>query len=85
MNLEEKPPELDAGSSANVAAVLLLETENSNLRRLVVELLEKNQLLRDELRALGKGRNPAASDELATRQRADSWEVGSRGVDPQAA
>lgn len=80
MSLEEKPPELDAGSAANFSALSLLETENSNLRRLVVELLEKNQQLREELRALGSGRNPAASDGLATRQRADSW-----GVDPQAA
>ncbi len=80
MNLEEKPPELDAGTSANVAAVLLLETENSNLRRLVVELLEKNQQLRDQLRVLANDRNPEVSSDLATRHRVDS-----REVDPRAA
>jgi hypothetical protein len=31
------------------SAILLLESENSGLRRLVVELLEKNQKLREQL------------------------------------
>ena len=75
MNLEEKPPELDAGTSANVSALFLLETENSNLRRLVVELLEKNQQLREQLRAQANGGNPEISGDLAARHR----------VDPQAA
>ncbi len=75
MNLEEKSPEPDPGSPANLSALSLLETENSNLRRLVVELLEKNQRLREQLRALANDRNPEISGDLATRHR----------VDPQAA
>ena len=75
MNLEEKPPEPDPGSSANLSALFLLETENASLRRLVVELLEKNQQLREQLHAQATGRNPEMSGDLATRHR----------VDPQAA
>ncbi len=75
MNLEEKPPELDAGSSSNASALFLLEMENSNLRRLVVELLEKNQQLREQLRVQANGRNSEISGDPATRHR----------VDPQAA
>jgi hypothetical protein len=71
MNLEERPPELDAGSSSNLAALFLLETENSNLRRLVVELLEKNQQLREQLRALANDRNPEISGDLAAGHRVD--------------
>ena len=71
MNLEEKPPELDAGTSANLSALFLLETENSNLRRLVVELLEKNQQLREQLRALANDRNPEISGDLAAGHRVD--------------
>jgi hypothetical protein len=80
MNLEEKPPELDAGSSANLAAIFLLETENSNLRRLVVELLEKDQQLREQLRAQADGRSPEISSNPAAQHRVDH-----REVDPQAA
>jgi hypothetical protein len=75
MNLEEKPPEPDPGSPANLSALFLLEMENANLRRLVVELLEKNQRLREQLHALAAGRNPGMSGDLATGYR----------VDPQAA
>ena len=63
------------GSSANLSALFLLETENSNLRRLVVDLLEKNQQLREQLHAQANSRNPEISGDLATRHR----------VDPQAA
>jgi len=80
MNLEEKPPEPNAGSSTNVSATFLLEAENSSLRRLVVELLEKNQLLREQLRTLASGHDPEMSSDLATRHTVDR-----RRVDPQAA
>jgi hypothetical protein len=80
MNLEEKPPELDAGSSANISALFLLEMENSNLRRLVVELLEKNQQLREQLRAKANGRNPETPGDFTTHHKVDR-----HGVDPQAA
>jgi hypothetical protein len=33
------------------SALVLLESENSGLRRLVVDLIEKNQQLRDQLQA----------------------------------
>jgi len=80
MNSEAKPPDPDPDSYANIPALFVLEAENSNLRRLVVELLEKNQLLREQLRTLGNGRNPEIAGDLATRHRVDT-----RGVDPQAA
>jgi hypothetical protein len=38
-------------SSADRSALSLLELENLNLRRLIVELLEKNQRLREQLQA----------------------------------
>jgi hypothetical protein len=75
MKIQERPPELDAASSANLSALFLLETENTNLRRLVIELLEKNQQLREQLRTQASGRNPEISGGFATRDR----------VDPQAA
>jgi hypothetical protein len=79
MNLEEKPPELDAGTSANISAIFLLEMENSNLRRLVVELLEKNQQLREQLRARADSRKPETSGDATPHK------IDRRGVDPQAA
>ena len=75
MKIQERPPELDAASSANLSALFLLETENTNLRRLVIELLEKNQQLREQVRTQASGRNLEISTGLATRDR----------VDPQAA
>ena len=80
MNLEEKPPELDTASAASVSALLSLEAENSNLRRLVVDLLEKNQQLREQLHALTNGHNPEICENFATHHRVDR-----RGVDPRAA
>ncbi len=73
MKIEEKPPELPAESSTNASAIFVLEAENFSLRRLVVELLEKNQLLRDELRTLTNGHNSEISDGLAASHRVDPW------------
>lgn len=78
--MEEKPPGPDAGNSTSVPATFLLEAENSSLRRLVVELLEKNQQLREQVRVLGGGRNPEITGELTAHPSVDR-----RGVDPRAA
>jgi hypothetical protein len=43
------------------SALALLEMENSTLRRLVVELIEKNQKLREKLRS---GQGSVAGDSL---------------------
>lgn len=71
MNSKEKPPELGAESSADISTIFLLETENSNLRRLVVDLLEKNQQLREQLRALASDGNREISGGLAAGHRVD--------------
>jgi hypothetical protein len=71
MKIEEKPPEPDAGSPPDISAQFYLETENSNLRRLVVELLEKNQQLREQLRMLANDGNSEISSDLAARHRVD--------------
>ncbi len=42
----------------------LLELENSGLRRLVVELLEKNQQLRERLQAISSNRNSGIAADL---------------------
>jgi hypothetical protein len=57
MNHPEKPPELDRNLTAGrpeleQAAISLLESENVTLRRMIVELLHKNQQLREQLHAL---------------------------------
>jgi hypothetical protein len=46
---ETRPAPPGAMSDFDQSAILLLESENSGLRRLVVELLEKNQRLREQL------------------------------------
>ena len=70
MKIQENPPELDAGNPANISALFVLEMENSNLRRLVVELLEKNQRLREQLHALAS-RNPGKSVDIAPTPQVD--------------
>jgi len=44
-----RPTSPEAMSDFDQSALSLLESENSGLRRLVVELLEKNQRLREQL------------------------------------
>jgi hypothetical protein len=46
------------------SALFLLESENSGLRRLVVELLEKNQQLREQLQAVSSARPPGIAADL---------------------
>jgi len=61
-------------SDSSTTQLSLLESENSSLRRLIVELLEKNQLLREQLRAARNG-NIGLGAEITRNPR----------VDPQAA
>jgi hypothetical protein len=46
---ERHPAPLEAAPDFDQSALSLLESENTGLRRLVVELLEKNQRLREQL------------------------------------
>ena len=66
MKIEEKTLRPDAEDSANQAARTLLESENINLRRMIVDLIEQNQRLREQVqrmevhRDVGPRDNPAA-------------------------
>jgi hypothetical protein len=51
---DEKHASLAAKSEFDTSALSLLQSENVGLRRLVVELLEKNQQLREQLQATGR-------------------------------
>jgi hypothetical protein len=64
MKNQERPPELDGQPEFNGPAFSLLEAENAGLRRLVIELLEKNQKLREQLLAAASGRNSATGVDL---------------------
>jgi hypothetical protein len=59
-----EPPVPDLDSSA----LALLESENSGLRRLVVELLEKNQSLREQLEAATLARSTISSEESTSHR-----------------
>ena len=66
MKIEEKTLRPDAENSANQAARALLESENINLRRMIVDLIEQNQGLREQLQRMevhhdaGPRNNPPA-------------------------
>jgi len=71
MNSEPKPPEMESESYAHIPVLFQLEAENSNLRRLVVELLEKNQLLREQLRVLAKDGDSEMPGDLVALHKVD--------------
>jgi hypothetical protein len=60
---------------SDLSALSQLELEKSSLRRLVVELLKKNQQLREQLRVAASGRNTAIGADITPQPQ----------VDPQAA
>jgi hypothetical protein len=68
-SLTPRPPHERAQPSAAApafdrSALVLLESENSGLRRLVVDLIEKNQQLRDQLQAQKDRFSAGAAAEL---------------------
>ena len=73
MNIEEKILRPDAENSANQATLALLESENINLRRMIVELIVQNQRLREQLQRMEVHRDAGPRDSPVIR------------VDPQAA
>jgi hypothetical protein len=60
----DSQPSPEATREFDELALALLESENSGLRKLVVELLEKNQRLRDQLHATVAGRNAESPTDL---------------------
>jgi hypothetical protein len=74
MRIEQKSPQPDPEYSPNESAFALLEAENAGLRRMIVDLLETNQRLRQQLQGLANNRNASANDATPVMR-----------VDPQAA
>ncbi len=61
---DARHPSLAAAPDSDRTILAFLESENSSLRRLVVELLEKNQQLRDQLQGLTTERKAGTAGDL---------------------
>jgi hypothetical protein len=59
----ERMQSLESAPDFDRSALVLLESENSGLRKLLVELIEKNQQLREQLEA-AIARNPGTAADL---------------------
>jgi hypothetical protein len=74
MKIEERIINAAAENSTDQATLALLQSENINLRRMIVELIEQNQRLRERFQRMEIHRDVAAgNNDPAIR------------VDPQAA
>jgi hypothetical protein len=73
--MEQESPHPNPERSPNESSLALLEAENAGLRRMIIDLLETNQRLRQQLQGLANGRNASAGNDATPVIR----------VDPQAA